>query len=610
MGTSRSYAGGGLSDWYLPTSEELALMYAQRTALGLSASATYWGSDPVDSSTARGYNMATGASATGSKELFQKVRPIRAFSATSNSYGPSTSNPTNAGAYSITPSVLVLGASRSTANYAAVQYVAGTLVINKITQSTLSISSQNGARTGVDETYTLYPTGGSSTASNTYRVITGGTAGGCTATTFLSASVAGTCLVTVQRAGDNNYHAVIGSTIEVGFLKFESTSSGRVVQIVDTATKPVINSLSASTGLAGDTVTLSGGALTGTTLMAIGNIRVTSFTVVNSTSIVFTVPSGSLNGKVGLRNSKGEIAYSAGNFTTLTAPTLTMTDTVAYGRANQVLTNKYAFTTTGQVDSYTLVITDPLPAGVTFDSSTGQISGTPTESIETTTYTLRAHNRAGTASANFTLAVPLVLGGASILSLNSISETSTSESQTVETTTVQTTDSSTTDTRTTDSQTSTSSSSDTRTQETTVAVVSTSDTRSADTRTVETSTSDTRSVTTSSSSTPPADTASSGSDTVTVTTSSPSSSDTQTVSSTSSSETSTPPAPTTTPSSDSESVTSTSSGGAETTTTSSTPVSTSSTPSETPPPALGPSSESTPAETSGTPPSSSESSGG
>ncbi|NDI10035.1 MAG: hypothetical protein EBY74_03420, partial [Actinobacteria bacterium] len=587
MGSARSYAGGGLSDWYLPTSEELALMYSQRTALGLNSSATYWGSDPVDSSTARGYNIATGATATGSKELFQSVRPIRAFSATSNSYGPSTSNPTNAGAYSITPSVLVLGASRSTANYAAVQYVAGSLVINKITQSALSIASQNGARTGVDETYTLYPTGGSSSASNAYRVITGGTAGGCTATTFLSATVAGTCLVTVQRAGDNNYHAVIGSTIEVGFLKFESTTSGRVLQVVDTATKPVINSLSVSTGLAGDTVTLSGGALTGTSLMAIGNVRVTSFTVVNSMTIIFTVPSGSLNGKVGLRNTKGEIAYSAGNFTTLSAPTLTITDSTLTGRGGNAFSDALVFNTTGQVDSYT--INQSAPVGLTFSTSTGQFSGTPSARQETITIQLRAHNRAGTASANFTLFISDQVTGLSLMSMM-VQETVSTETNTKTSTIASTAE----------TQTASSASTETATQESSVVVATASAPTTTESQTVETTTTQSESVTTNSSSTPQADTSSTQSESVVVTSSSAPSTETTSVSTTSSSETSTPPAPS--PSS---------SSGAETTTTSSsTPMTTSSTPSETPPPSSAPSSESTAPESNATTSSSTESSSG
>ncbi|MGA1670246.1 MAG: beta strand repeat-containing protein, partial [Candidatus Nanopelagicaceae bacterium] len=362
LGDSRNNASGGRSDWYLPSSGELAQMYAQRTLLGLDGIATYWSSNPVETTLAVAFDMSAGTTSNASRAMTYAIRPIRAFGPTSSSYSANTQVPTEAGAYTVTPSALALAAGRSLSNYASVSYVAGSLVINKALQSAISIASQNGARTGVDETYTLYPTGGSSSASNAYRVISGGTAGGCAATTYLSATVEGTCWVTVYRAGDNNYQAVIGTTIEVGFLKFESSTSG-TVQIVDTATKPVIYSLSASSGLEGDTVTITGGALTGTMLMVVGRVKVNVFTVVNSTRIDFRVPAGALNGKVGVRNAKGEIAYSANNFISLTAPTLTITDSTLVGRAGQQFTDQLVFTATGSVDTYSVSL-DPLPTGL------------------------------------------------------------------------------------------------------------------------------------------------------------------------------------------------------------------------------------------------------
>jgi hypothetical protein len=562
LGDARSYAGGGLIDWYLPSSLELAQIYAQRSTIGLDTSATYWSSNPAETTLAVAYNMSSGTTLNDARAMSYSIRPIRAFGPTSNSYSASTTKPTNAGAYSVTPSALALATGRSTSNYAGITYVAGSMVINKAVQTPISIWSQNGARTGVDETYTLYPTGGSSTGSNAYRVISGGTAGGCAATTHLSASVFGTCWVTVYRPGDNNYQAVIGSSIEVGFLKFETRTSG-TVQIIDTATSPVINSISRTTGLAGDTVTITGGALTGTLLMVVGNVRVSVFTVVNSTRIDFRVPAGSLNGKIGVRNSKGEIAYSAQTFTTLAAPTLTITDSTLVGRVNVSFTDQLAFDTgSSTVDSFTLSL-NPLPLGLSFNTTNAQFSGTPAVTQDTIVVTLRAHNRAGTASANFTLFIDTVVQFShTSFGLRSMRfvETTTAETTTAETTTAETTTAETTTAET--------STAETTTAETTTALAPTNSraTNSSDTPTSDSSTS----------STPAQETVSSDTSTPVTETSSPSA----TVSETSTSGTPAQESTTTTSTTPSSETVVVNSASTETTSSSAPPTAPSETPSE------------------------------
>ena len=69
-----------------------------------------------------------------------------------------------------------------------------------------------------------------------------------------------------------------------------------------------------------------------------------------------------------------------------------------------VAMNGYTVTSTGgTVASYS--ITGTLPAGVSFSTTTGRITGTPTASQTATTYTITATNTSGSTAATFTLTV-------------------------------------------------------------------------------------------------------------------------------------------------------------------------------------------------------------
>jgi hypothetical protein len=69
-----------------------------------------------------------------------------------------------------------------------------------------------------------------------------------------------------------------------------------------------------------------------------------------------------------------------------------------------VAMNGYTVTSTGgTVASYSL--TGTLPAGVSFSTTTGRITGTPTASQTATTYTITATNTSGSTTATFTLTV-------------------------------------------------------------------------------------------------------------------------------------------------------------------------------------------------------------
>jgi hypothetical protein len=78
-GLARAYAGGGYTDWYLPSKDELNKLYLNRIAIGGFAGNAYWSSTEYDSSNAWGQGFNTGGQYYGSKNYTDYVRAIRAF---------------------------------------------------------------------------------------------------------------------------------------------------------------------------------------------------------------------------------------------------------------------------------------------------------------------------------------------------------------------------------------------------------------------------------------------------------------------------------------------------------------------------------------------------
>jgi hypothetical protein len=85
---------------------------------------------------------------------------------------------------------------------------------------------------------------------------------------------------------------------------------------------------------------------------------------------------------------------------------------------NTAITTVTNTSTGGAISSY--AISPAAPAGLTFSTTTGQLSGTPTSTQSATNYTITATNAAGSATATFTLTVS---SAAPAFSLSSSSET-------------------------------------------------------------------------------------------------------------------------------------------------------------------------------------------
>jgi hypothetical protein len=91
--TARAYSGGGFSDWFLPSEDELKALQAVRVTIGGFESATYWSSTEIATGRSGSYSGPTQEAypvyfPTGGSNLWYKyqsyyVRPVRMFSPSS-----------------------------------------------------------------------------------------------------------------------------------------------------------------------------------------------------------------------------------------------------------------------------------------------------------------------------------------------------------------------------------------------------------------------------------------------------------------------------------------------------------------------------------------------
>ena len=88
---------------------------------------------------------------------------------------------------------------------------------------------------------------------------------------------------------------------------------------------------------------------------------------------------------------------------TLAAPAFTLSSTAETKTVNNAITGYTITSTGGTIASY--AISPAAPAVITFNTSTGLLSGTPTSTQSATTYTITATNVTGSATATFTLTV-------------------------------------------------------------------------------------------------------------------------------------------------------------------------------------------------------------
>jgi hypothetical protein len=72
-------SSGGYSDWYLPSKDELFILYTNRVVLGNFAASSYWSSSEVSTGSAFLHGFSSGTQGTGGKGFLANVRAVRSF---------------------------------------------------------------------------------------------------------------------------------------------------------------------------------------------------------------------------------------------------------------------------------------------------------------------------------------------------------------------------------------------------------------------------------------------------------------------------------------------------------------------------------------------------
>ena len=241
-----------------------------------------------------------------------------------SSYGPTTTKPTNAGTYVITPSALTFS-DGALANYAAVTYRTSTLTINKAAQAALSVVPLYLPFNSNPTSATLLTTGGSDTGTVTYAYVSSlSTAGGCALSGADSSTVTvtsdGTCRIVATKAATNNYLIAISDTGTVTFHLYvtnipapraaeyptEIVLSGATA-MTNNGRAPTITFTGADISAApGALITISGSGFVGTRLVRVSGVSA-AFTVVSDTSLEITMPAGltGISGPIYVEKAEG-----------------------------------------------------------------------------------------------------------------------------------------------------------------------------------------------------------------------------------------------------------------------------------------------------------------
>jgi hypothetical protein len=158
-----------------------------------------------------------------------------------------------------------------------------------------------------------------------------------------------------------------------------------------------------------------------------GSVTITGLT--KATTYTFTLTAHNINGSSRAATSPAPITTlaekvvrsspaSTTNAPTLAAPAFTLSSSSQSVLVNNAITTVTNTSTGGAISSY--AISPAAPSGLSFSTTTGQLSGTPTSTQSATAYTITATNAAGSATQTFTLTVTTA---APAFSLSSVAET-------------------------------------------------------------------------------------------------------------------------------------------------------------------------------------------
>ncbi|MCI1189277.1 IPT/TIG domain-containing protein [Hymenobacter sp. DH14] len=154
-----------------------------------------------------------------------------------------------------------------------------------------------------------------------------------------------------------------------GYLATNTGTFGLTLTCATPPAAPAITSLSPTSGPVGSTVTVTGSNLTSATGATINGVAVTGFTVVNATTVTFTVPAGATTGNVVLTTATG----IPSNGTAYTVTTVTAT-----AQAQQSEFSVYPNPVAGRGTLNLKLATSATAAQVTLRTVLGQVVATRT----------------------------------------------------------------------------------------------------------------------------------------------------------------------------------------------------------------------------------------
>ena len=217
--------------------------------------------------------------------------------------------------------------------------------------------------------------------------------------------------ITATFAGNSNAAAATSNTI-TNFIwnpAMSVTHANRTVETGKTAT--ITPTVSGGTGA---TSTWGWGLTQNITGAAIGGIRINSSGVI---TVSGSVAPATYSMVVQSADLAGAYFY---NYVTITvsdlvAPSITISSSSESATTGSPITGFTVSNTGSDIDSFS--IDQSLPSGVSFDSATGQISGTPSETVTALVITLTASNFAGSDTETYTLTITAGAGGSATITL-------------------------------------------------------------------------------------------------------------------------------------------------------------------------------------------------
>ena len=339
VGLVGTYSGGSKTDWYIPNATEmngLQTYWNNRSALSTQFASTvskyFWTSDASYNATwgwlltqpyfdANGTWQTAGAAYNHQGGLILPIRSFTIDGAAQPALISTSTAPTNAGTFTLTPSALVLANNVDTSNYVSVVYRTSTFTINKARQDTLTVASVLGVYETGTATMQLTTLGGTDTGTVTYTIATGGTASGCSVTSnVLTVTSAGTCKLAATKAATLNYLIAYSDTATITFSRFVSRpiqvqlyptmiplNGGNSLETNSVTVSTLI--ISSRTKSGAGSYTIAGTGFSDIEVVRIGGTNLTgsNYTVGSVTSISLTGVS-SLMGPLFIRRTDGQEA--------------------------------------------------------------------------------------------------------------------------------------------------------------------------------------------------------------------------------------------------------------------------------------------------------------